>query len=54
VTEGLNSSRNIFICLKDNRRIPITPVEQPRTLAVIEKQASDLANLLDINLTFKR
>ena len=54
VTEGLNSSRNIFICLKDNRRIPITSVEQPRTLAVIEKQASDLANLLDVNLTFKR
>ena len=54
ITEGLNSSRNIFICMKDSRKIPITPVQEPPPLAVIEKQAADLASFIGINLTFKR
>ena len=40
--------------MKDSRKIPITPVQEPPPLAVIEKQATDLASFIGINLTFKR
>ena len=50
VTEGLNSSRNIFICLKDNRQIPLTPVQEPISISILEEEAADLATFLELNL----
>ena len=29
ITEGLNPKRIIYLCLKDERKIPLTPVQEP-------------------------
>ena len=29
ITEGLNPTRSIYLCLKDERTIPLTPVQEP-------------------------
>lgn len=50
VSEGLNPKRIIYLCLKDDRKIPITPVQQPTAISMLEDQASDLAKFLDLNL----
>jgi len=38
------------LCLKDERRIPITSVEQPNAISNLEEEASDLAKFLDLKL----
>jgi len=53
VTEGLNPKRIIYLCTKDERRIPLTPVQEPLELSLIEKQATNLAKFLDVNLSLK-
>ena len=50
ITEGLNPQRSIYLCLKDERRIPLTPVQQPDSISNLEKQAADLAKFLDLKL----
>ena len=50
ISEGLNPKRIIYLCLKDERKIPITPVEQPSTISSLEEQASDLAKFLELKL----
>ena len=50
IQEGINPRRNIYLCTNDERQIPLTPVEQPRSLEVLENQASELAQFLNINL----
>lgn len=50
ISEGLNPKRTIYLCLKDERRIPITSVEQPITISNLEQEASDLAKFLDLKL----
>lgn len=50
ITEGLNSTQNIYLCLKDERNIPLTSVQQPVSIAELEKQAADLAKFLDLKL----
>jgi hypothetical protein len=50
VSEGLNPKRMIYLCLKDDRKIPLTPVQQPTAISVLEDQASDLAKFLELNL----
>lgn len=50
VQEGINPKRVIYLCTKDNREIPLTPVEQPCALEVLESQAADLARFLNIRL----
>lgn len=50
ITEGLNPTRNLFLCLKDKRMIPLTPVRQPTTIAEIEEEAADLAKFLELSL----
>nr|QIA46813.1 hypothetical chloroplast RF4 [Pandorina morum] len=42
--------RTIYLCLKGKREIPLTGIGQPLTLKEIEKQASELANFLQVSL----
>ena len=50
IQDGINPKRIIYLCTKDQREIPLTPVEQPRSLEVLENEASELARFLNINL----
>ena len=50
ITEGLNPTRSIYLCLKDERNIPLTPVQQPISVTELEEKAADLAKFLDLKL----
>jgi hypothetical protein len=50
ITEGLNPTRSIYLCLKDERNIPLTPVQEPIAISTLEEQAADLAKFLDLKL----
>ena len=50
ITEGLNPTRSIYLCLKDERNIPLTPVQEPITISNLEEEASELAKFLDLKL----
>nr|QWK42139.1 hypothetical protein [Pseudochorda nagaii] len=50
IQDGINPKRVIYLCTKDQREIPLTPVEQPRSLETLENEASELARFLNINL----
>lgn len=50
ISEGLNPQRSIYLCLKDERKIPLTPVQQPDSISNLEKQAADLAKFLELKL----
>ena len=46
----LYPERIIYLCLKDERKIPLTPVQQPNSISDLEDQAADLAKFLDLKL----
>ena len=50
VSESLNPTRSIYLCLVDERRIPLTQVQQPNKISNLEDQAAELARFLDLNL----
>jgi hypothetical protein len=50
ITEGLNPTRSIYLCLKDERNIPLTPVQEPILISNLEEEAADLAKFLDLKL----
>jgi hypothetical protein len=50
ITEGLNPTRSIYLCLKDERNIPLTPVQEPTDISKLEEEAADLAKFLDLKL----
>ena len=50
ITEGLNPVRSIYLCLKDERNIPLTPVQEPIAISDLEEEAADLAKFLDLKL----
>jgi len=50
ITEGLNPTRSIYLCLKDKRNIPLTSVEQPTSITNLEEQAASLAKFLSLKL----
>jgi hypothetical protein len=50
IQQGLDAQRTIYLKFKGNREIPITGIGQPLTLQEIEKQASELANFLQVSL----
>ena len=43
ITEGLNPTRSIYLCLKDDRKIPLTPVQEPTSISNLEEEAASLA-----------
>ena len=50
IKDGINPKRRLFLCLKDNREIPLTGLEQPLPLNKIETEALNLAKYLNIYL----
>ena len=50
ITEGLNPTRSIYLCLKDDRNIPLTPVQEPIAISTLEEKAADLAKFLNLKL----
>lgn len=50
IQDGINPKRMVYLCTKDQRQIPLTQVEQPRSLLELETQASELAKFLEVNL----
>ena len=50
ITEGLNPTRSIYLCLKDERKIPLTPVQEPISISNLEDNAASLAKFLDVKL----
>jgi len=50
ITEGLNPTRSIYLCLKDERKIPLTPVQEPISISDLEDEAADLAKFLELKL----
>lgn len=50
LSEGLNPTRRIYLCVKGQREIPLTRVGQPISLEEIEKLASELAQFLQKDL----
>jgi len=50
ISEGLNPQRALYLCLKDERKIPLTPVQEPTSISNIEEEAADLAKFLDLKL----
>jgi hypothetical protein len=50
VSEGLNPQRSIYLCLKDERKIPLTPVQQPDSISDLDDRAANLAKFLDLTL----
>ena len=50
ITEGLNPTRSIYLCLKDERKIPLTPVQEPTSISDLEEEAADLAKFLELKL----
>ena len=50
ISEGLNPQRIIYLCLRDERKIPLTPVQQPDSISDLEDEAADLAKFLDLKL----
>jgi hypothetical protein len=50
ITEGLNPTRSIYLCLKDERNIPLTPVQEPASISNLEEEAASLAKFLNLKL----
>ena len=50
ITEGLNPTRSIYLCLKDERKIPLTPVQEPTSISILEEEAASLAKFLNLKL----
>ena len=50
IRDGLNPRRQLLLCLKDGREIPLTGVEQPAALNKIEGEAVILAKYLSVYL----
>ena len=50
ITEGLNPMRSLYLCLKDERNIPLTPVQEPTSISNLEEEAASLAKFLNLKL----
>jgi len=50
IQEGLNPKREIYLCTKDQRQIPLTRVGEPLLLSSIEEEAVDLSIFLNVPL----
>ena len=50
IKESINPRRMIYLCTKDDRRIPLTEVGEPMALNLIEEKATQLADFLEVNV----
>ena len=53
VTEGINPTQVIYLCLKNERQIPITFSDQLPSINKTEQRATRLCNFLDVPLEIK-
>lgn len=50
IQEGLNPKREIYLCTKDQRQIPLTRIGEPLLLSSIEEEAVNLSLYLNVPL----
>lgn len=50
IEEGLNPKRQLLLCIKDGREIPLTGVNRPIALTQIETEAVNIAKYLNVYL----
>ena len=50
IKEGLNPTRQIWLCLNDSREIPLIGIEQPLALNKIEEEAITIAKYINVFL----
>lgn len=50
VKDGINPQRAIYMSTKDNRNIPLTPLQEIKDLEALEKEAFELAKFLNVRL----
>lgn len=50
VEDGLNPRRTLFLCTKDQRKIPLYPSSQLFTLEGLESKAGEIASIIGVNL----
>jgi hypothetical protein len=50
IQEGINPKRQLLLCLKDSREIPLTGVDRPVALSQIESDAVNIAKYLNVYL----
>ena len=50
ITESLNPQQDIYLCLKDERNIPLTSNKSPISINKLEKHASELAEFLNLKI----
>jgi hypothetical protein len=50
ISEGFNGKRQIVLCTKDQKEIPISPIEEPLGLTELEEKAYLLASFLEVKL----
>jgi len=50
--QGWNARRTIYLCLKNDQKIPLTRVGQPMTIEAIETLATDIGSFLKIDVIY--
>lgn len=50
ITEGINPTRSLYLCLNDERKIPLTPGQDLLSISHLEEKAANLANFLDLRV----
>ncbi len=50
IKEGINPKRQLLLCLTDSREIPLTGIEQPKALNILEDEAITIAKYLNVFL----
>ena len=50
ITEGFNPTRSLYLRLKDDRNIPLSPVQKLVSISELEEEAVELAKFLDLKL----
>nr|YP_009675008.1 photosystem I assembly protein Ycf4 [Rhizochromulina marina]QDH81859.1 photosystem I assembly protein Ycf4 [Rhizochromulina marina] len=54
IVDNINPRRVLYLCLQDERRIPLNPTTVLNDLAELEKRGIFLANLMEVSLILNR
>jgi hypothetical protein len=50
IKQGINPKHEIYLCTKNNNKIPLTQVSQPIPISLLETKASKLAKFLGVSI----
>ena len=53
ITEGINPTQVIYLCLKNDRQIPLIFTDQLSSITKVEERATTLCNFLQVPLEIK-